>query len=69
MRKVNVTRGLGKIALGFDEAGLEVDDVVTELVIFGLQGFVVFVQQIVVSDLLFEFLDVSFFALSESALE
>ena len=68
MREVNVTWRLRKIALGFDEARLQVDDIVSELVVLCLQRFVVFAQQGVVSNLLFEFLDMSFFALSEGAL-
>lgn len=56
------------MALRFDETRLEVDDVVSQLVVLGLDGLVVFVQQVVVPHLLFELLDVSFFALSERTL-
>ena len=64
----DVARRLGEVALGFDEARLQVDDVVAQLVVLGLDGLVVLVQQVVVADLLLEFLDVAFFALPEGAL-
>jgi hypothetical protein len=47
---------------------LEIDDVVAELVVLGLNGFVVLVQKSIVTDLLLEFLDISFFPLSEGSL-
>ena len=68
MREIDVTGRLRKFALGLDEAGLQVDDVVSQLVVLCLQRFVVFAQQFVVGNLFFEFLNVSFFPLSESAL-
>ena len=68
MRKVNVAWRLRIFTLGLDEAGLEIDDVVSQLVVLCLQCFVVFAQQAVVSNLLFEFLDVPFFALPEGPL-
>ena len=64
----NVGRRLGDFSLGLDEAGLKVDDVITELVILGLNGFVVLIQDSVVANLLFELLDVTFFALPECSL-
>ena len=66
--EVDVAWWLGEFALGLEEAGLEVDDVVAELVVLGLKGFEVFAEQVVVADLLLEFLNVAFFALSESSL-
>lgn len=54
--------------MGFDEAGLQVDYVVAQLVVFGLDGFVVVVEEVVVAHLLFELLDVAFLALSERTL-
>ena len=61
--------GRGRIvALGLDESRLQVDDVVAQLVVFGLDGFVVLVQQVVVPYLLFELFDVPFFALPEGPL-
>ena len=64
----NIARRLREVALRLDEAGLQVDDVVAQLVVLGLDGFVVLVQQVVVADLLLEFLDVAFFALAERSL-
>lgn len=58
-----------KVSLGFNKAGLEVDDVVAELVVFGLDNFVVLIQDGVIADLFFELLDVSFFTLSEGSLQ
>lgn len=43
MREVDVGWGLGEFPLRFDEAGLQVDDVVAELVVLGLDGLVVLV--------------------------
>lgn len=68
IREINVRRRLRELTLRLDEARLEVDDVVSQLVVFGLDGFVVFVQQVVVPHLLLELLDVSFFALAERTL-
>jgi len=47
---------------------LEVDDVVSKLVVLGLDGFVILVQNGVVSNLFLELLDVSLFTLSEGSL-
>ena len=66
--EIDVARGLREFALGFKEAGLEVNNVISQLVVLGLEGFKVFAQQIVIADLLFEFLNVTFFALSERSL-
>lgn len=54
--------------LGFEEAGLQVDDVVAQLVVLGLDGLEILVQHVVVADLLFEFFDVAFLALAECSL-
>ena len=66
--QVDVTGRLGEVALGLDEARLQVDDVVAELVVLRLDGLVVLVQQVVVAHLLLQFLDVAFFALPERSL-
>jgi hypothetical protein len=68
MQTINVGRWLREVSLGFDQARLEVDDVVAELVVLGLYGFVVLVQKSIVTDLLLEFLDISFFPLPEGSL-
>jgi hypothetical protein len=68
MQTINVGRWLREVSLGFDQARLEIDDVVAELVVLGLDGFVVLVQESIVTDLLLEFLDISFFPLSEGSL-
>ena len=65
---IDIGRRLREISLRFDQARLKIDDVVAELVVLGLNGFIVFVQNGVVADLLFEFLDVAFFALAECSL-
>jgi hypothetical protein len=43
METINVWRRLREVSLGLDEARLKIDDVITELVILGLNGFVVLV--------------------------
>lgn len=55
-------------ALGLEQAGLQVDDVVAQLVVLGLDGLEVLVQQVVVAYLLLEFFDVAFLALAEGSL-
>jgi hypothetical protein len=44
--EVHVRWRLRVFAVGFDEAGLEVDDVFAERVVFGLDGFVVVLQSV-----------------------
>ena len=68
MKTINVGRRLRKVSLGLDEARLEVDDVITELIILSLNGFVILIQQSIIADLLLKLLDVTFFALPESSL-
>ena len=58
----------GEFCPGLDQAGLEADDVVAQLVVLGLDGFVAVIQGVVLADLLFEAFDVAFFALSEGSL-
>ena len=66
--EVDIAWGLREFTLRFEEARLEVDDVVTELVVLCLEGFEVFAQQVIIADLFLEFLNVTFLALSESSL-
>lgn len=66
--EVDVVRSRWVVALGLDEARLQIDDVVAQLVVLGLDCLVVFVQEIVVADLLLEFLDMTLFALAEGSL-
>ena len=68
MGEVDVRGWLREVALRLDESRLEVDDVVSQLVVLGLDGLVVLVQQVVVADLLLELFDVAFFALAERSL-
>ena len=60
--------GLWKFALRFDEARLEVDDIIAQLVVFCLNGFVALTEEVIVLNLLFQFLDVSLFPLSKRTL-
>jgi hypothetical protein len=68
MGQVDVGWWLREFTLGFDESRLEVDDVVSQLVVLRLDGLVVLVQQGVVADLLLQLLDVSLLALPEGSL-
>lgn len=68
VKTVNAWRWLRKISLRLDEARLKVDDVVTELIVLGLNGFVVVVEDSVVANLLFKLFDVTFFPLSKCSL-
>ena len=68
MVQVYVRRWLGEFALRLDEAGLEADNVVAELVVLCLDGFIAIIKGIVFADLLFQALDVTLFALSERSL-
>jgi hypothetical protein len=47
---------------------LKIDDVVTQLIVLGLYGFKVLAQNLVISDLLLELLDIALLALTESSL-
>ena len=68
MGDVDVRRWLWILALGLEEAGLEADDVVTQLVVLGLQSFKTFSEAIEFPHLCLQGLDVPFFSLSERAL-
>ena len=68
MVQINVGGWLGVFALGLEQAGLEADDVVTQLVIFLLNSFVAVVEGVVFPDLRFQALDVALFSLSEGSL-
>lgn len=57
-----------ELALGLDEAGLEVDDVLAQGIVLGLDGLEGFFEIVEFANLFFEFLDVAFFALAECAL-
>lgn len=61
-------RGLRKVLLIFNEAGLEIDHIVSKLVIFSLDSFVICFQSVVIFDLLFKPFDVALFSLAKSAL-
>ena len=67
-REVDACRGGWDLALGLEEARLEVDDVVAELVVLRLQRLVQLAQLLELLDLVFELLDVLFLALAEGTL-
>ena len=48
---------------------MQIDDVVSQLIVLGLNGFEVVIEHLVIADLFFKFLDVAFFPLTESSLE
>lgn len=66
--EIDVRRRGRDIRLCFQQAGLQVQDVLAQLVVFVLQGAEVVLHGLEVFDLLFELLDVAFFALAEGAL-
>ncbi len=68
MVEVDVRWWWGIFSLGFDEARLKVDDVFPQRVVLGLNGLVIVLQSMQFSNLLFELLDISFFALSKCTL-
>lgn len=55
-------------ALGFNQTGLEADDVVAQLVVFFLDDLVAFAQAGVVLDLCFQLFDMSLFPLPKGTL-
>lgn len=68
MAQVDVWWRLWVLAVRLDKAGLQVNDVFSERVVFRLDGLVVFFELVQGADLLFELFDVAFFALAEGAL-
>jgi hypothetical protein len=66
--QVDVLGRRGKLSLGFNESGLKVDDIVPELVVFCLNGFVIFLQCVEIPYLLLQLLDVAFLPLTKRAL-
>lgn len=66
--EVDVGRRLREVALGFDQAGLEVDDVLAEGVILSLDGLEVVLERVQLAHLLLELLDVALLALAKGAL-
>jgi len=67
--EVDVGWWLRVLALRLDQTRLEMDDVFPQLVILRLDCLVVVLQRMQFSDLLLEFLDISFLSLSECSLE
>lgn len=65
---LNIRWRLGKFALGFDEARLKADDIITQLVIFRLYSIVPLIEDVVVLYLCFKVFDVVLFPLSKSTL-
>ena len=55
-------------ALRLDEPGLQVDDVLAQRVVLRLDGLVIILQIVQISDLLLELLDISLLALSKGTL-
>jgi len=68
-RKVDAGWGRWDLALGLEEAGLEIDDVVAQLVVLVLEGLVELAELLELLDLVLELLDVLFFALAEGTLD
>lgn len=66
--QVDVAGQLGDFGLVVDETRLQADDVLAQLVVFGLDGLERLGQVVVVLDLLFELADISLLALAECAL-
>jgi hypothetical protein len=66
--QVNTSGSRWDLALSLEQAGLQVDDVVAQLVVFRLEGLVQLAQLLEFLDLVLELLDVLFFALTEGAL-
>lgn len=56
------------LALGLDEPGLEVDDVLAQRIVLCLDSLVVILQIVQIPDLLLELLDISFLALTKGTL-
>ena len=68
MIEIDVRRGLREFAMRLDEARLEMNDIFAQRVILRLNRLVVILQRMQLPNLLLEFLDISFFALSEGTL-
>jgi hypothetical protein len=66
--EVDIRRGLRVVALGLDETRLQVDDVLAQRVVLGLDGLVVVLEGVQLPHLLLELLDVSFLALAKGTL-
>jgi hypothetical protein len=54
--------------LRLDEPGLQVDDVLAQRVVLRLDGLIIILQIVQISDLLLELLDISLLALSKGTL-
>jgi hypothetical protein len=68
LRQVDVCWQLGDFALGFQEAGLQVDDVLAELIVLAGQLLHCVFEGFDVLDFFLELADVSFLALTECTL-
>lgn len=66
--QVNIGGRLGIFPLGLEKARLETNNVVAQLVILLLDGFVAIIQGVVLADLRFQAFDVALFSLSERSL-
>jgi len=67
-REIDASRSRGNLALGLKEPRLQVDDVVAQLVVFGLQRLVKLAELLELLDLVLELLDVFLFALAKGSL-
>lgn len=68
-RQVDVRRRLRNFNLSFHESRLQVDDVLSQSVIFCFHVFVMLVRFSILADLLLQFLDITFLALTECSLQ
>lgn len=69
LQTIHVAGWRRDFALRLEQPGLQVDDVVAQLVVFRLHRLEVFAQDLIVSHLLFELLDIALFPLPKRSLE
>ncbi len=68
MREVDIGRWLGVFALRLDEPRLEMDDILAQRIVLGLDLLVALLQRVQIAHLLLELLNIPFLALTKCPL-
>jgi hypothetical protein len=69
LKSIHIAGRWRDLPLRFQQSRLQIDDVVTKLIVLCLNSLEIFTQDLVIPDLFFELLYVALFSLPEGSLE